>query len=162
MARVACVTGASAGIGAEFARELARRGYDLLLVARRRDRLEALAAELSSQHGVRAAAQAADLIDPAGLETVAARLASAPPDLLVNTVGFGSTGRFAELDAARELEQVRILGLAVARLSRAALPGMLARKSAAIVNVSSLAGDAPRDLVRRATGAIWRRAQVTR
>jgi len=142
MAGVACVTGASAGIGAEFARELARRGYDLLLVARRRDRLEALAAELSAQHGVRAEALAADLIDPAGLESVAARLAAAPPELLVNNAGFGSAGRFAELDAARELDQVRILVLAVVRLSRAALPGMLARKSGAIVNVSSLAGEA--------------------
>jgi short-subunit dehydrogenase len=141
MARVACVTGASAGIGAEFARELARRGYDLALVARRRERLDALGAELAAQYGVRAEALAADLIDPVALEAVAARLGAAPPDLLVNNAGFGSAGRFAELSPVRELDQVRVLVLAVVRLTHAVLPGMLARRSGAIVNVSSLAGE---------------------
>ena len=85
---------------------------------------------------------AADLIDPRGLESVAARIAAEPPALLLNNAGFGTAGPLAELDPARELEQIRILVLAVVRLTRAALPGMLARGSGAIVNVSSLAGEA--------------------
>ena len=143
MAEWACVTGASAGIGAEFARQLAARGSDLALVARRRDRLDALAAELAAQHGVRAEAITADLTDAAQLEALAQRLAEAPPDLLVNNAGFGTAGALAQLAPARELEQVRILVLAVVRLTHAVLPAMLARGSGGILNVSSLAGEAP-------------------
>ncbi len=141
-APVAWITGASAGIGAAFARELSQRGYKLVLVARRRERLEALASELAAKHGAEVECVAADLIDPRGLESVAARIAAEPPALLLNNAGFGTAGPLAELDPARELEQIRILVLAVVRLTRAALPGMLARGSGAIVNVSSLAGEA--------------------
>ncbi len=139
---VAWITGASAGIGRAFAEALARRGYDLVLVARRADRLTALASELAARHEISALSLAADLIDPAGLETVAERIAKETPALLVNNAGFGTAGPFAQLDPARELEEIRLDVMAVVRLTRAALPGMLARGSGAIVNVSSLAGEA--------------------
>ena len=140
---VAWITGASSGIGREFARQLAGQGWRLVLIARRADRLNALATELPAQHGAQPEVIAADLLAPADLERVAERIAAAPPELLVNNAGFGTAGALAQLDAARELDQVRILVLAVVRLTRAALPGMLARGSGAIVNVSSLAGEAP-------------------
>jgi short-subunit dehydrogenase len=139
----ALVTGASAGIGAAFARVLAARAYDLVLVARRRDRLEALAKELAGRHGSAAEVAAADLTEEGELAALAAAVAADPPDLLVNNAGFGSVGRFAELDVGRELEQIRLNVEALVRLTRAALPGMLARGRGGIVNVSSLAGEVP-------------------
>jgi short-subunit dehydrogenase len=141
--RRALVTGASAGIGEAFARALAARHHDLLLVARRRDRLEALAKELAERHRVSASVEAVDLAEEAGLAALAAAIAADPPDLLVNNAGFGSFGRFAELDPERELEEVRLNVLALVRLTRAALPGMLGRGSGAVINVSSLAGEVP-------------------
>jgi short-subunit dehydrogenase len=141
--RRALVTGASAGIGEAFARELAARHHDLLLVARRRDRLEALAKELAERHRVSASVEAVDLAEEAGLAALAAAIAADPPDLLVNNAGFGSFGRFAELDPERELEQIRLNVLALVRLTRAALPGMLGRGRGAVINVSSLAGESP-------------------
>jgi hypothetical protein len=137
------VTGASAGIGEAFARALAARGHDLLLVARRRDRLEALAKELGERHRVSAAVEAADLAEEGELATLAGAVAADPPDLLVNNAGFGTFGRFAELDPERELEEIRLNVGALVRLTRAALPGLLARGRGAIVNVSSLAGEGP-------------------
>lgn len=139
----ALVTGASAGIGEAFARLLAARHHDLVLVARRRDRLEALAKELAERHRISASVEAADLAEEAELAGLAGRIAADPPDLLVNNAGFGTFGRFAELDAEHELEEIRLNVLALARLTRAALPGLLARGRGAIINVSSLAGEGP-------------------
>jgi short-subunit dehydrogenase len=139
--RRALVTGASAGIGEAFARALAAQHYDLVLVARRRDRLDALAKELSEQHHVTAAVRVADLAEDAELGELALSIASESPDLLVNNAGFGTVGAFAELDPERELEQIRLNVVALVRLTRAALPGMLARGRGGIVNVSSLAGE---------------------
>lgn len=141
--RRALVTGASAGIGEAFARALARRGYDLALVARRRGRLESLAKELAERHGVIASVVPADLAEEAELERLAAAVAADPPDLLVNNAGFGTLGRFAELELERELEEIRLNVVALVRLTRAALPGMLARGRGGVVNVSSLAGESP-------------------
>lgn len=141
--RRALVTGASAGIGEAFARALAGQHYDLVLVARRHDRLEALAKELAERHRVNAVALVADLAEDAELERVIAAVAGDPPDLLVNNAGFGTVGRFAELEVERELEEIRLNVLALVRLTRAALPGMLDRGRGAIVNVSSLAGESP-------------------
>jgi short-subunit dehydrogenase len=109
-----------------------------VLVARREDRLQALAEELD----VDAQVLAADLADPDDLRRVEARVAAAtdPVDLLVNNAGFGTTGPFATLDPAREDEQVRLNVLAVVRLCRAVLPAMLERGHGGIVNVSSVAG----------------------
>jgi uncharacterized protein len=133
----ALVTGASSGIGETFARHLASRGTALVLVARRQDRLEALAKELD----VAVEVLAADLADPDDLRRVEERVASTadPVDLLVNNAGFGTTGPFHTLDVAREEEEVRVNVLAVVRLTRAALPGMVERRHGGIVNVSSLA-----------------------
>jgi uncharacterized protein len=137
----ALVTGASSGIGEAFARRLAAQGTALVLVARREDRLEALAKELD----VAVEVLAADLADADDLRRVEARAAAAtdPIDLLVNNAGFGTTGPFHTLDVEREEEELRVNVLAVVRLSRAALPGMVERKQGAVVNVSSLAAFQP-------------------
>jgi len=135
---LAAVTGASAGIGAVFARKLAARGYDLLLIARRRDRLESLAAELSQ---VRAEPYVADLTDPEAVARLGKRLAAEPRlSLLVNNAGFGVPGRFSEapLDGQEALNSIHID--AVMRLTHAVLPGMVARNQGAIINVASVAG----------------------
>jgi short-subunit dehydrogenase len=137
----ALVTGASAGIGAAFARALAAQGHDLVLAARRRDRLEALAKEVEARHGVSAAIEIVDLAEEAELARLADSVAADAPDLLVNNAGFGTLGAFADLDLERELEQIRLNVVALVRLTRAALPGMRARGRGAIVNVSSLAGE---------------------
>lgn len=139
--RTAFVTGASAGIGEAFARRLARDDWSLVVVARRRERLEALAEELGRRHGVSVRVLVADLVEEAGLGLAAADLQAHPPDLLVNNAGFGTVGRFAELDPAQEEREIRLNVLALVRLTRAALPGMLARGSGAIIQVSSLAGE---------------------
>lgn len=140
--RTALVTGASSGTGRAFALGLARRGIDVVAVARRRDRLDALAEEVRSSHGRQVEVLTADLADPAQLAAVEARLADGarPVDVLVNAAGFGSQGRFASLAADDEERQVRVNVVAVVRLTRAALDGMMARGTGAVVNVSSLAG----------------------
>lgn len=143
--RTALVTGASSGIGESFARLLASRGSDLVLVARRTDRLAALATRLRSEHGVEVEVLGADLVDPTALGSVESRLAggSPPVDLLVNNAGFGTAGPFAELPAEREDEEIRLNVLALVRLTRAVLPGMVARRHGGVLNVSSVAGFQP-------------------
>ncbi len=142
---MALVTGASSGIGATFARRLAAAGSDLVVVARRQDRLETLAAELSSAHGVAVETIVADLCDPDQLATVEDRLRSGdrPVDLLVNNAGAGGHGSYASLDVDDVEAMVRLNLLAPARLTSAALPGMVARGSGGIVNVSSISGEQP-------------------
>lgn len=136
----ALITGASSGIGEAFAHRLAREGYRLLLVARRQERLAALAADLQARYGTAAEAMVADLADPAAVEALARRIAECPDlVLLVNNAGFGLPGRFAEGDPARQLAMIQVHVAATVRLTRAALPGMLTRGSGAIINVSSVA-----------------------
>ena len=141
----ALVTGASSGIGAALARRLADRGHELVLVARRQDRLEQLAKELDAQHGTATEVLAADLSTTDGLSRVEARLAddARPVDLLVNNAGFGTSGNFASLDVERQDEMIRLNVVAVVRLTHAALGGMLARGHGGILNVSSTAGFQP-------------------
>ena len=135
---LAAITGASSGLGAVFARKLAARGYDLLLVARRRERLEQLAAELAP---VNVEVLPADLAEIEGIETVAARLAGEPRlSLLVNNAGFGTKRRFWQADMPDQIRMHRLHIDAILRLSRAALEGMTARDAGAIINVSSVAG----------------------
>jgi short-subunit dehydrogenase len=142
---VALVTGASAGIGRAFAIGLAARGHDLVLVARDRGRLEELAAELTATHGVAAEVLAADLLTDAGLGAVEARLTDdeRPVGLLVNNAGFGTYGRFAELDVVHEIEEVELNVVALLRLTHAALGAMERRHEGAILNVASLAAYQP-------------------
>lgn len=142
---VALVTGASAGIGAEIARELARRGYGVALVARRKDRLQALAEELHRDHGVRAESISADLSKPASRSRIQGRLTELglEVDILVNNAGFATGGAFHEADPARELEQVQVLVEAVVALTSTFLPPMVKRRRGAILNVASTAAMQP-------------------
>jgi len=134
------VTGASSGIGAVYARRLAAEGYDLVLVARRKDRLEQLAGELEASHGVEAEILAADLAEDADLRKVEGRIARAGNlEFLVNNAGFGTRDLFFQADGKEQDRMHRLHVLAAARLSHAALAGMVARGKGCLVNVSSVA-----------------------
>ena len=142
--RRALVTGASAGIGEAFSERLAREQYDLILVARTRDRLEALAKRLVESRGIGVEVLPADLCQPADLRIVEEKLASDPTiDLLVNNAGFGNFGTVAEIDVDRLEAEIRLNVLALVRLTRAVLAPMVARGRGAIINVSSMAGIQP-------------------
>ncbi|MBZ5586166.1 MAG: SDR family oxidoreductase [Acidobacteriia bacterium] len=137
---LAVITGASAGFGAVFARKLAARGFDLLLAARRRDRLDALAGELSRTHSITAEPCPVDLSTEEGIEIVASRLgAEANVGLLLNNAGFGTKGRFAETAMDGQVRMHRLHIDATLRLTRAVLPGMVERDRGAIINVASVA-----------------------
>jgi uncharacterized protein len=134
---VALVTGASAGIGTAFAERLAADGYDLVVVARRRERLEELKERLERERGITVEVLAVDLADDAGSRVVEER-AAAGLDLLVNNAGFAGYRPFADLDPQMAEELIRVHVLSVTRATRAALGPMLERGSGAIVNVASL------------------------
>jgi hypothetical protein len=139
-AHPALITGASSGIGAAFARRLARRGHALVLVARRRQRLEALAEKLTADHGVAVEVLAADLADDEGLARVEDAVGrTGGLEVLVNNAGFGTRGHFVDMEPARAEVQARLHVVAPLRLTRRALPAMVARGRGAVVNVSSLA-----------------------
>ncbi len=141
----ALVTGASAGIGSEIAKLLAARGHALVLVARRKDRLTALADELSEQYGVRVETISADLGKPTPRGKIRARIEELglEVEILVNNAGFATGGPFHEADPERELEQVRVLVEAPVALTSAFLPGMIERGRGAILNIASTAGMQP-------------------
>jgi hypothetical protein len=141
--QTALVTGASSGIGAALARELASRGAHLIVVARRRDRLDTLAAELRSACGVTVDVLDADLGAAAGLDAVVAAVGDRVVDVVVNNAGAGWIGVFADAPAERQLEIVDVNCRAVVGLTRAVLPGMLARRRGCIVQVASVAGFMP-------------------
>jgi short-subunit dehydrogenase len=133
---IALVTGASAGIGAAFAERLARDGYRLMLVARRRDRLEAMARKLGNAEVLEA-----DLVEEGGLRRVAEWIQGEPRlTLLVNNAGFGTRGRFWQEDLDGQERMHRLHVMATVRLTHAALRGMVARDRGAVINVSSVAG----------------------
>ena len=137
----ALVTGATAGIGAEFARQLAARGHDLVLVARDTARLESAATQLRA-YGVAVEVLPADLADDDGCARIEWRCGEGV-DVLVNNAGLGTKGAFHEVDRDSEEHLLRLNVRAVLRLTHAALPPMVARGSGSIVNVSSVAGFAP-------------------
>ncbi len=141
----ALVTGASSGIGEAFARALAVRGEDLVLVARSGERLRALAEDVAARHGVRAEVVVADLGDPGAADAIVAELAARGIAIgtLINNAGFGSHGRFAELDGARERAEILVNVYAPVALAHALLPAMIARRLGAIVNVASTAAFQP-------------------
>jgi short-subunit dehydrogenase len=138
MDRLALVTGASSGIGRAYAERLARDGYRVVAVARRRDRLEELAREARAERAGEVEILAADLTDRSALEAVEDRLRSQPFDLLVNNAGFGGYMPFARLPEERIRELIDLHVVASTLLARAALPGMIERGRGAIVNVASL------------------------
>jgi len=142
--RTALVTGASSGIGHAFSERLATDGYRLILVARRAERLEALAKSFAERFGPGFEVFPADLNRPEELRAVEDRIASEPTlELVVNNAGFGTVGRFAELDPDGEEAEIRLNVLALVRLARAGLPGMIARGRGGVINVSSMAGFSP-------------------
>ena len=133
---LALVTGASSGIGMTFARRLAKDGYSLILVARRRDRLEALSRELGG-----AEILIADLATDQGVKLIEDRIGAAPNlELLVNNAGFGTKGRFFQAAIQGQSDMHRLHVLATMRLTHAALRGMVARDKGAVIQVSSVAG----------------------
>ena len=139
MADVALITGASSGIGEQFARQLSARGHDLVLVARRAERLEQLAGELPTQAHV----VPCDLaVDTASLSGRVAEL-GLDVELLVNNAGLGASGPFVEHDPSRDAEQVRVNCEAVVTLTHAFLPAMVERARGGIINVASSAGMQP-------------------
>ncbi len=137
----ALITGATAGIGAAYAKLLAKEGFDLVLVARDLPRLKGVAKELSKLYKIKAETIKADLTKPAQLAKVEKRLAnnSKPIEVLINNAGFGLKDSFLVSNLAREQELLDVLVTAPMRLSHAVLPGMIKRNSGSIVNVSSVA-----------------------
>jgi uncharacterized protein len=140
MAGVALITGASAGLGVEFARQLSSKGHRLVLAARRRDRLDALVAELGNARAIEI-----DLSEPGSIAALMSDLQEAGDqvDMLVNNAGFGLRGPFAELDAARQRGMIDLNCGALTELCRAVAPAMLERRSGAILNVASTAAFQP-------------------
>jgi len=132
------VTGASAGLGEAFASRLAADGWDVVITARRGDRLAALAERLTAKHGVSVQVQVADLTDPGDVADLERVVGSAEPDLLVNNAGFAGYRKFSDVDPQVVADLVSVHVMATSRLTRAAVPAMVARGSGAIINVASL------------------------
>jgi short-subunit dehydrogenase len=145
MGKTALVTGASSGLGLELARLFARDGHELVVVARRRDHLEALATRLAAEHGVAARVIAEDLGDPVAPRRIFAELQDRRIDVefLVNCAGFGMNGPFADSDLGRALALVQVNVASLMHLTHLVLPGMIARRSGRILNIGSTAGFQP-------------------
>ena len=139
----ALVTGASSGIGAAFARELASRGSDLVLVARSRDKLTAFGDELSTSYGVAVDVVVADLAKPSSADHLAAEVGDRQIDILINNAGFGLHAQLHQADAARLTEMVQLNVATLVDLTRLYLPGMLARDRGAVINIASTAAFQP-------------------
>jgi len=143
--RTVLVTGASAGIGKAIAEVFASEGFDLVLTARRQERLEALAAELRGRFGRRVTAIADDLADPAAPARIVDALSTAgiTVDALVNNAGYGVPGTFTATTWEQQRDMVQVMVMALAELTHRLLPGMIARRYGRIINVASVAGLVP-------------------
>lgn len=139
----ALVTGASSGIGAELAKLCAADGYNLILVARREDRLAEVAAKLTAVYGVQARILSADLSDPTAPEAIFAHTGGEPIDILINNAGFGVHGAFCQTDWAQESRLLQVNVSALAHLAKLFLPGMVSRRSGRILQVASTAAFVP-------------------
>ncbi len=138
MRKTALITGASVGIGYELAREFARGGYDLILSARNQQKLDEVAAEMTSL-GAKAEVVIADLARPEAPVELAEKLAGRPIDVLVNNAGFGAIGRFDAIELSVQLEMIQVNVTALVHLTHLLLPPMIARGSGGILNVASTA-----------------------
>jgi short-subunit dehydrogenase len=145
MRRRALITGASSGIGLAFAQVCAERGYDLILTARRLDRLEAVAHDVTKRYGVNTVVLTGDLADPSAPARLATAIAerSLHVDVLVNNAGYGVPGSYASTSWQQQQDFLQVLVVAVAELSHRLLPGMIERRWGRIINVASLAGLLP-------------------
>lgn len=145
MGEVALITGASSGLGMEYAKLFAAHQKDLVLVARRKDRLDSLAKEISAARGVKVEVIAADLADPTTPGRIAEEVKRRGLEIeyLVNNAGFGTTGPFAESEPAKELEMVQVNIAALVELTRAFLPPMIRRGHGRVLNIGSTAGFQP-------------------
>lgn len=140
-AKLALVTGASGGIGLEFAKLLAQAGYDLALAARSRDRLEAIATELRDEYGINVQVLPCDLARANAAHDVQALVPNC--DVLINNAGFANNGKFAEMSESATLEEIQLNIATLTQLTRLYLPGMIERKDGKILNVASTAGFLP-------------------
>ncbi len=139
----ALITGASSGIGAVFAREFAARGYDLIIAARRTDRLDELAAEITASTGAAVKVVASDLSVPNSAAKLAKAVGSAPVDVLVNNAGWGSIGPFSDEDLSSMADEINVNIIALTQLSRLFVGPMIERGRGAIVNIASTAAYQP-------------------
>ncbi len=144
-AEYALITGASSGIGEAFARALAARGKNLILVARSTEKLERMARELSARHAIAALPLPADLSVPGAASEIAGTIEARglQVDLLVNNAGFGGRGEFSKLPLDRQVEMIRLNVQAVMELTHLLLPAMVARRAGGLINVSSVTGFQP-------------------
>jgi uncharacterized protein len=139
----ALVTGASSGLGAEFARRLGARGHDLTIVARRVDRLEVLRSEIESTHGVKVDVIGADLETRAGRASVTSVLRKRSPWILVNNAGYGTRGALANLDPARERSEVQLNVVALHEFTTTVIPGLVKAGTGGVINLASVASFQP-------------------
>ncbi len=141
--KTALVTGASSGIGKAFAELLAEKGYGLILTARRRERLDALAAELGQRHGVATQVVVADLAEPDAAATIVEALGGARVDLLVNNAGYGVAGSYTNVPWTDHQAFMQVMVMAVCDLTYRLLPGMIERGWGRVINIASVAGMVP-------------------
>ena len=139
----ALVTGASAGIGKAFAEQLGAAGVNLVLTARRKERLEEIAREIAKSAGVRVDVIAADLAEPAAPERIVRELGGRPIDVLINNAGYGIAERYVEASWAKHAEFIQVMVTAMAHLTHLCLPGMIERRYGRIAQVASIAGLVP-------------------
>jgi short-subunit dehydrogenase len=143
-AKIALITGASSGLGAEFAHQLAAMGYNLVITARREERLQQLCELLQSRFGIQVQIKPADLSKLTEIEKLTSAISDLGNiDMLVNNAGFGTVGRFYRVDANKELAMMNVHMVAPVLLCRAILPGMISRDQGTIINVASMAGLIP-------------------